>query len=273
MKKRLPVFATLLTAIRLCVDNLSFAIRITMPWFILLLLIPNLIFVLSESSSADQLASDSELSELANLLIYMVGWCSIAVLWHWRILRDSSQAHMLVTFDYRVWFYLARIVLISLIVGGATLFISLLSLLPLGVIGDGIEVKAIIILLATGVGIFIAVLFARLCIALPPIALNVPDFGLRTAWNVTEGNSIRLLLVTLLPVLPVSIVGALIAWLSIDVQSLHSFSPGLFLSIIVVQGLEFITGIVGLTVLSITYAFFADDGTGGNTPETIEQDA
>lgn len=267
MEKRLPILATLVAAVQLCVDNFSFALRILTPWFIILLLVPNLIFAVTKGSSAVLGFTPWEFVEFA---LYTVGWGSIAVLWHWRILRDASQDRTSVMLDQRVWSYLVKGFLIGIIVGcialisGILAVVVLRSVFELRIVDQILDRSALSLLILLPMGVVAVIITARLTIALPAIALKVPGFGLRDAWKSTAGNSIRLLLVTALPLVPLYVVGWILGLPSSEESDLYSFSPGPLLLQIVQQTIDFAFGLIGLTVLSITYAYFAENKEAGS---------
>lgn len=258
MNDRIPVLATILAALELCRANLPYAVKIMAPWFIAGLTLPNLLFALIDPGDVpDNPFTPWGLVEFA---IYIVGWCSIAVLWHWRILRDASQSNLVVTFDQRVWSYLVRMLLISLAAIGIVMVAAIPLLLLTGV-GEGAGAAMSIYLVTIPVVVACVIATTRLSIALPAVALNRQDFGLGDAWRATSNNNVRLLLVTLLPTIPIYFISGLIhtIFFGLSEANPYGFSPIPFAINMVITAIDFAIVLIGLSILSLAYRFFVEN--------------
>lgn len=260
MEKRLPIFATLDVAIDLTRSNFGYALKIMAPWFLLVLFVPNLIFYFSGSPSDADAAEQFKLWELVDDLLYFFGWSAIAVLWHWRILRDNSRSHLVITLDRRVWLYALWFFMICLvivvIIGIAVAFFFFIRFFAASL--DGLAVNFADITVVLTLPIMFTIL-ARLPIALPAIALDNFDLGLVEAWQVTKGNTLRLIAVLILPMLPLIIANVIIESIQTGVVESYSLSPpSLFLQLLS-QSIDFAIALLALTILSICYAFFVED--------------
>ena len=111
--------------------------------------------------------------------------------------------------------------------------------------------------------ILIGIVVARLSIALPAIALNVPDFGLGDAWRATAGNGLRLLVVTSLPILPLSLLSWGLELFGADRSDIYQSGLVFILMHFLLQTVDFAFGLIGLTVLSLTYAYFVENKEAG----------
>ena len=263
MERKLPVLATLIAAVDLCREHLSYALKILAPWFIVFLITPYLLLLVSADNPAEDGNRVIELWDTLSALLYVIAWGSAAVLWHWRLLRDDSYSQKAVIFDSRVWYYVLRGILISIIVGGVTFLMAFPAMFFLSTLGSNASEVIILFTVVGCMAIVGGVLFARLSIALPAIALNVPDFGLRDAWKATEGSSLRLLFVTALPLLPIYLLSWGVAAVGAEVLDFYQLDLFWFLAYLGFQILGFAFGLLGLTVLSLTYAFFVESGDKG----------
>lgn len=268
MGRKLPVLATLVAALDLCREHRSYALKIMAPWFVILSIAPYLLISLSGGVPKAIDVDDFQPWQLVQILMYVVGWGSIAVLWHWRVLRDDSRSGKTVVVDRRVWFYVLRGLLISIIIGAVALFlmIPLVFILSFftGASFDSIPFFAMIACLLFIVGL----VAARLSVALPAIALDVPNFGLGDAWKATSGNGLRLLVVTALPLVPLYLLSFSLDAFGASELDLYRLSPPFILLHILYQVLDFVFGLIGLTVLSLTYAFFVESRETDRVPET-----
>lgn len=254
MEKQLPVLATLIAAVDLCKEHISYALKILAIWFTIFLITPYLLLFVSADNPADVI----ELWETFSGLLYVIAWGSVAVLWHWRVLRDDSYSQRAMIFDNRVWHYVLRGLLISIIIGGACFILAFPAIFILSMVGENASNVVVIFTIVSCVLILAGILLARLSIALPAIALNVPNFGLRDAWNATEGSSLRLFFVTALPLLPIYLLSWGIVAIGAEVTDFYQLDLFWFLAYLGFQIAGFAFGLLGLTVLSLTYAFFVE---------------
>jgi hypothetical protein len=257
MKRQLPVILILIASIDLCRKHAAYALRIIGPWFLILAIGPCLLFGLSSPTSL-QLGELEEPWSSIFFLLTIVAWGSIAVLWHWRILRDDSLSQRFVIFDKRVWLYALKFVLISIVIVGA----SMLLVLTLSSAAAQL-VTSVFGSLGTIVMFFGAILTAfflgaRLFVALPAVALKTPNFGFRDAWRVTDGNGVRMFFATWLPFVPL-----LLLWVKVETNGVPVFgfphwSAPFVLKHLIHEFVEFSSGLLSLTVLSLCYAFFVE---------------
>ncbi len=258
MGKKLPVLATLVAALDLCREHRSYALKIMTPWFLILSVAPYLMFSLSGGFPKTADGDGFHPWQLILSIMYVVGWGSIAILWHWRVLRDDSQSGQAVVVDHRVWFYVLRGLLISIIVGSIALLLMIPFIIILGGFSEALFDSIAFFAMIACVLFLIGIIAARLSVALPAIALDVPDFRLRDAWTATANNSFRLLLVTALPLVPLYLLSWGLEAIGATELDLYRISPPFILLHIVYQVLDFVFGLLGLTVLSLTYAFFVE---------------
>jgi len=266
MERKLPVLATLIAAVDLCREHLSYALKILAPWFIVFLITPYLFLFVSIENPAEEGVTAIELWDTLSAFLYVIAWGSIAVLWHWRVLRDDSYGQKAVIFDSRVWYYVLRGILISIIVGGVAFLMAFPAMFVLSTLGSNASDVIVLFTVAGCLLIIVGILFTRLSIALPAIALNVPDFGLRDAWKATAGTSLRLFLVTALPLLPIYLLSGGMIAIGVDVPNFYQLDLLWFLAYLAFQIAGFAFGVLGLTVLSLTYAFFVESR-GKDAPE------
>lgn len=259
MEKKLPVLATLIAVLDLCREHSSYALKIMTIWFVLILFLPNLLFSVGNSNPATEPIDGFFAWDFLDFVLYVVGWGSIAILWHRRILLADHDFQAAATFDRRVWSYLLRGFLIGILVLVAGVIVGVPSMLAATSLMGNVDQMIMYFGTTFPLAIVVGTITGRLCIALPAIALDRGDFGLRDAWRATKGNSFRLLLITATSIVLIYVTAWLLGSPSIEEASYYSFSPLPFLLKFVQQLIDFFFGLIGLTILSITYACFAED--------------
>ena len=260
MERKLPVLATLIAAVDLCRAHLSYALKIMALWFIIFVIAPYLLLFVSTGNPAESGNSVIEAWDTLSYLLYVIAWGSIAVLWHWRVLRDDSYSQTSVIFDRRVWHYVLRGLLISIIVGGVCFLLIFPAFFILSALDGNTSDLVIVFSVVFCLLLVAGVLLARLSIALPAIALNVPNFSLRDAWKVTAGSNLRLFFVTALPFLPIYLLSWGVVTVGAEVPDFYQLNPFWFLAHLGFQIVGFASGLLGLSILSLTYSFFVESG-------------
>ncbi len=258
MERTLPVLATLLAALDLCRAHFAYALKIIGPWFVILLIVPFISSAAGIAPPPNDGRSENYLLDLLFLVLSVIAWGSIAVLWHWRVLRDDSQSGKILIFDRRVFRYILRGILIGLVVVATAIAVGF----PLMLIGRSLIATAggfyVIGAMMVCLWVLIGIVFGRLSIALPAIALDHPNFGLGDAWNATRHNSFRLLVVTSLPLLLAMSLYWVLGLAGFEDTDLHpSLQHWSFLRVLL-QIWDFAFALFGLAVLSLTYAFFVE---------------
>ena len=258
MERKLPVLATLIAAADLCRQHAFYALKITGPWVIILLIAPYLIDIVGFDNASEDRMNGLGFKESLYALLYPIAWGFIAVLWHWRVLRDDSQIGRPRIFDRRVLYYILRGIKIVIAVFAAAIAVGL----PLMLIERALASTAVGLYAAGAMSIFlwalVGILFGRLSIALPAIALDVPDFGLANAFDATQHNSFRLLIVTSLPLLAATSFHWGLDLVGVDYVDLYQSSPVWSAARLFSHIWDFACGLFGLAVLSLTYAFFVE---------------
>lgn len=268
MERKLPVLATLVAALDLCREHVAYALKITAPWLLILLITPYILRGLGLDVRALPTDDSFENWEILIAALYFVGWGSIAVLWHWRVLRDNGQSQKAMTLDRRVWLYLWRGILISIVVGGVVFLLAIPIILFAISLSSEFSKSTPLVLMVLCLAFIFSIIASRLSIALPAIALNVANFGLGDAWNTTAGNGTRLFFVTIPPLIPLY----LLSW-GMDASGLtqgdiYHLSLPMILLHLATQLLQFAFGLLGLAVLSLNYAFFVESRDKGALQET-----
>ena len=258
MERKLPILATLVAATDLCREHFIYSLKITAPWFFILLIAPYILLAINIVPSTGVESAEGLLFELLSLALYTVAWGSIAVLWHWRVLRDDSHGGKTMILDRRVWRYVLRGIMIGIIVVAAAfpfgfvLFFIENSLAETAFSPYAAGATTACLWILTGL------VFARLAIALPAIALDVPNFGLANAWDATRGNGFRAMFVFSLPFLAASLPYWGLGLASTNDHNLFQITPAWIVVRVLLQISEFVFGLIGLAILSLTYAFFVE---------------
>lgn len=258
MERKLPVLATLVAALDLCRAHFAYALKIIGPWFGILLIVPFISSAANIAPSPNEGSFENPLLDSLFLVLSVIAWGSIAVLWHWRVLRDDSQSGKIVIFDRRVFGYILRGILIGLFVVAVAFVVGLPMILIgralIGATGGFYVFGAMMICL----WVLIGIVFGRLSIALPAIALDHPKFGLGDAWNATQQNSFRLLIVTSLPLLLAMSLYWVLGLAGFEDTELYPSLQHWSVLRVLLHIWDFAVALFGLAVLSLTYAFFVD---------------
>jgi len=273
--KKLPVLATVAAVFRLAVYHFGYAVKIAWPWLVVMTLLsqtymPFDVAVLRGEEPGD-LSGVQFVCMFLMALVSMAGWSSIAVLWHRHLLRHQTFSGVPVQLDSCTGNYLLRFIFISLVVA-VPLILSRLafpSLRETG-IGTGYEINIIATLwdnlmkrpemfaIAGPLLLAITIVSIRLSISLPAAALNEIQIRPGIAWAATRGNSLRLLAVTLLAGLPILLIYQFTSILESLIFSLPS-PLDLWLLNVLWGGQDFITVMIGITLLSLAYTFFIEN--------------
>lgn len=230
-------------------------LRIGLPWLLLPLVLE---VVASAVGDAGLLVS------IAASIVALTGFSAMAMAFHRRIILGEPLVGPMAPLSLRVLRYLLTGVLVSILaaVPGAVL-IGILGVL--GLTGDG----SVLGYLATAVGLVVAFLvFARLQLAFPGIAIGDREVGLLGSWALTRGNGMRLLsgmLLTILPVLAAFVVAQLVVG---TLVAMGADRLGNFLMLIVGLVGGWVQAPLVATFLSYAYLFFREVGTAPPRPQT-----
>ena len=222
-------------------------VRIGLPW----LLLPLVLEVLASAAGDAAL-----LVSIAASIVALVGFSAMALAFHRCILLGEPLAGPMAPLSLRVLRYLLTGVLVSIVaaIPGAVL-IGVLGLL--GLTGDG----SLAGILATGVGLVVAfIVFARLQLAFPGLAVGDREVGLLGSWALTRGNGMRLLSGMLLAILPVLAVFVLAQLVIGSMMAMGAERLGNFLMLLVGLVGGWVQAPLVATFLSYAYLFFREVG-------------
>lgn len=235
--------------------NRAGLVRIGLPW----LLLPLVLDVLA-SASGDL----GTIVGIAASFVALVGFSAIALSFHRFILLGEPLAGPMAPLTLRVIRYLLTGVLVSILaaIPGA-LLIGVTGLL--GLQGEGNLVGIAV----TGVALALAfVVFARLQVAFPAIAVGDRAIGLQGSWALTRGNGMRLLsgmLLSILPVLAVFVIAQLVIGTAV---AMGAERLGNFLALVVGVAGGWVQAPLVATFLSYAYLFFREVGGAPPAPQT-----
>lgn len=264
--RKLPVTAALAHAIRSTFNNLGFAFHISWPWMLVLLplnIILTVYFGLHDLGSpwgdGSEFSWDSIWPVALQLIASIVAYSSIAVNWHrYVLLDDVAEGWDRLRIDGLTWKYIGNFFLIALVgtlVAVPPLLIgSLIVAIYATAIGD---VQLLIVPVILAVYASVIVILYRLMVKLPAIAIGRNDFGLKQAWAATDGNSWRILGLLLLFILCIATLGMALLALTYVFGFLGSFA--LSVSIAAQVLMNWLATVLGVTLLTSLYGFFAED--------------
>lgn len=184
-------------AVRLLVDNLAVAIRISGVIYVVCILIPTLLLPGGEqAASSDQLPL-----QLLASIISLGGGIWIAVAWHRFILLDEIPAGFVPVFDgRRLLSYLGWSILLGLILVPIGIGVALIGGLLSASGGPGM----VILVGAVSVFILTAMLY-RFAAILPAVAVD-QKMRLGEAWRATRGATGDILVLTLISTLCILVI-------------------------------------------------------------------
>ena len=264
--RKLPVFAALSHAIKSTIDNIGFAFHISWPWMLLLLplnIITNIYLGLNVMH--DPFQDPSQLyTENFGIVIPLtaasiIAYSSIAVNWHRYVLLDEvAEGWSRLRIDGLMWRYIGNVFLIVMLlaagIAAAALAMVLVGLLLNLIMGEA----SLFLIVPVSIALYAYAIVAmyRLMVKLPGVALGRRDFGMRDAWRVTTGNSWQILGLLLLFIVCLLVLG--LALLLVTYLLGLAGTAGLSVSIAVQVMINWVTTILGVTLLTSLYGFFEE---------------
>ncbi len=269
MAREIPIIPTVLLTYRLTFSSFLYAIKISWIWFALVALVLYVATIwlgdqmTSLSTAILTPGTDPALIEinrgaflltfLAFFTLFAIGWASVAVLWHRHLLEGEEKAGVPAEVNSRMFTYLRRFIVIGLILVLVMLGIMLiygpisLALLNQHVVEvDGkptipFSVPAVMLQLFLSSILYgvIGVVFTRLGLSLPAIALDNTTFTIGDGLKASAGSNGRLFAIHVLMFLPILLLELVIA-------------PGTPNSLMP----EFLGGSYTLAFLSVAYYLF-----------------
>lgn len=273
-KKKLPILVTTKDLFVFLIENWRYAVRISWPWLALLVLVSLPATVATISTFGPDLTPDPErmaqqisrtqiASYIVGVFVAMAGWSSIAVLWHRRVLLGEDRSGWPISLGRHAGKYLLRFIFILLVVLVPSMLIAAVSDQKIQATAGGLiymmmasgELNLILILASIVLSIILAIVSLRLSVSLPAAALGVKSIKPLVSWHATSGNSFRLLAIAILAGAPAFALNWLIFSLTVKTGWTQS-SVGIVMLSVVSQAVNFIFVILGVTLLSLAYAFF-----------------
>lgn len=256
--RQLPAGRCIRHAITSVRNNIAYAFRISWPWYAVLVPIGIAVGFLVDYVTG----GNPEANPGATLPIYLalgvinlLAFSSIAVNWHRYILLDEvPQGSEIFRLDDKTWRYFGNVLLMVLIVAVATMLIVMPLFFLVSLSGSIVLVafSVVIAMLLTGI------LFFRLGVKLPSIALGRGDFLFKDSWKATQGNNVPLFLIFLFE-FAVIIAALLILLLVQFIMALINPMLGVAVSAVLQLAINWIFSIFGITILTSLYGFFVEE--------------
>jgi len=261
--RELPVGMAFNHAIKSTIDNLGFAFHLSWPWILVMLpvqLVGNLYLLAIGLLEPDPSNPDPRYFAVILVLgiVSILAFSSIAVSWHRYILRDEvPQGWQRLRLDGTVWRYIGNVIL-SFLAMFAVIFVTVFptALLLTFVVGGNAPVPLILVLAVTAMCAAMIV-FYRLSIKLPGVALERRDFRFGDAWRASAGNNWRMLGLVLLFFVAMLIIGLATAGISYALAQIAG-TAGLAIVIAVQVVVNWVSTILGVTLLTSLYGFFVE---------------
>jgi len=190
MHPKLPIWQTLFTSFALFRRHFGFAVRISWPLWAVLAATTIYLGFTSTPEQAPDLASSVSVS-----LIQGFFFCLVAVYWHRNILLHETGAPAVpVRFDGPFWRYLGYAAVFGLAVSIFSIAIAHGVARVLIFFGVGDEnFLAAILMAAAPFFVAEAAVAARVSLVFPAAAVGNTAIGIRRSWQITRGNTWRLI--------------------------------------------------------------------------------
>jgi hypothetical protein len=262
MTRQLPPATCIGHAIRSVRNNINYAFRISWPWYAILVPLglgaSYLIDTLTGGDPQKILTAPVMAIYFVLMAVSMVAFASIAVNWHRYILLDEvPQGGQIFRFDDKTWRYLGNVLLIFLILFLISALIWAALFIVIASAAGGFLTFTAFVLFIVAL-LFVAVLFFRLSVKLPAIALGRRDFRLADSLAATKDNNLRLLLLVLLEI-AIVLVAVVAMLILIVVASYVSVMLGFVLGAILQALFNWVFTIFGITLLTSLYGFFVEN--------------
>ena len=219
--RKLPVWKTAADSNRVTVRNLGAFIKIAWPWIILLLFGSAALYWHFYDTEQALIAAGGVGSPLlfyATAVLSTVIGAFVAVPWH-RLLLLGEKPSALLALDRRHWMYAAYAVALA-----AALWLPLA--LPLHSIYQATpDFSAIAIGLSAPLFLALLAITTRLSLILPAIALDPEKAQLREIWSITRGNTLRLLVSSVIVFLGLLLAVIVAANISVLFDSMNTAPP------------------------------------------------
>lgn len=193
-----------------------------------------------------RMATGTILAALVNIVVYVM----FSIAWHRRYLigAESTTIGAALRWSSRHWWFLFRFVLIFLILIGVAIPVGFVVF----TIGSSIPALAAPALLVMMV--LVGLLYSRMLLVFPAIAIDQP-MSFRQSFMLTNGNSFRMLGISILPAIPVMLAGLVVTLLlSSAVTSVSGPTlTSTFIVALVREAFAFAGIAVTLSALSIAY--------------------
>ncbi len=257
MTRKLPVGTCIRHAVNSVRNNISYAFRISWPWYAAIAVLSIAVFAGLGVLAAGGVLSALHFGVVFLVAISFVAFAAIAVNWHRYILLDEvPTGGSIFRLDGHTWRYLGNLLLIGLIL----FLISAVIMGPLIALAANLYSDSVIIaVVIVGLVFFmiLAIFSVRLSVKLPAVALGRRDFTFSHALAATRGNSLPVLLLILFQVALALGTGMLMFFLEFVTGAIHpifGFVTGLLAQLFV----NWILTIFGITILTSLYGFFAE---------------
>jgi hypothetical protein len=251
--RQLPVLAALSHAFSSVWHHRAVALRISWAWYVILAVIlaaGGQLLAGRPAGDGQTLPADTLALELGMILIVLVVNSSIAVNWHRFILLDEIPGQLeSLRLDGKVWRYFGNTLLLVLGIG----VVSILAAFPLifiAVAANAMQVAPFAGLLA--VLAVSAIVFLRLAIKLPAIAINGGGFRFADAWRASAGNGIQIAGLFLAVILVLMTIATVVALIGL-IEGFAAVVLGFALQLAV----NWFLTLFNISLLTSLYGFFA----------------
>lgn len=257
MTRKLPVGTCIRHAVNSVRNNISYAFRISWPWYAAIAVLSIATFVFVGALAAGGNLSGMPFGVLLLVAVSLMAFAAIAVNWHRYILLDEvPKGGHIYRLDGKTWRYLGNLVLIALMlfIVGAIVMLPLFNLAA-SLFSDAVIIVAIVI--GALIFLLLAIFSVRLSVKLPAVALDRRDFTFSHAMAATRGNNVQLFLLILFQfalAIGVSLFMLFLEFLTVSIHPTFGFIVSLLLQLF----FNWLLTIFGITILTSLYGFFVE---------------
>lgn len=257
MTRKLPVGTCISHAVNSVRNNISYAFRISWPWYAAIAVLSIASFAFLGVLAAGGNPSGMPFGVLLLVAASLLAFAAIAVNWHRYILLDEvPKAGNIFRLDGKTWRYLGNLFLIACILS----IISAVVIGPLIALAASLYSEAVIVvavIIGLLVFLFLAIFSVRLSVKLPAVALDRRDFTFSHALAATRGNNLPLFLIILFQF--VLAIGASLLMLFVEYLTVFIHPTfGFIVSLLGQLFINWILTIFGITILTSLYGFFVE---------------
>lgn len=204
---KLPVWQTIADSYRFTFGNIGLLIKISLVWLIVSYAIGFVIGIVIGLTGSPGIWLNLFLVKIMPALVWLIAISAIAVAWHRAcLLEERATGLFAAPLRKRVW----KFFIVSIVFSGLAYLLFILASIVILQFGGSNWLSGLLMVV---VFLLIVLLFVRLNLLFPAIAIESVGVTLERSWHLTKGNAWRLILGNIVCLVPVSFVaGVIVDW-------------------------------------------------------------